>query len=157
MKRTAIFPGSFDPFTEGHRIVMEDGLRLFDRIVVGVGINTEKQGLLPPERRVALIADVFAGQPKVEVRTYDGLTVDFARAVGAEYILRGMRNTVDFEFERNMTQVNRTLDPDIHTVLIFTPAQYVAISSSFVREIHSLGGDTAPFMPEGILLENYLK
>ncbi len=156
MKRTAIFPGSFDPFTVGHRIVMEDGLRLFDRIVIGVGINTEKQGLLTPEKRVTLITDVFAGEPKVEVQTYNGLTVDFARAVGAGYILRGMRNTVDFEFERNMMQVNRTLHPDIMTVLLFTPARYVAISSSFVREIHTFGGDTSPFLPEGIRLEKYM-
>lgn len=157
MKRTAIFPGSFDPFTVGHRIVMEDGLRLFERIVIGVGVNIEKQGLLTPERRVALISDVFADEPKVEVRTYNGLTVDFAREVGAGCILRGMRNTVDFEFERSMMQVNRTLHPDIMTVLLFTPAQYVAISSSFVREIHAFGGDTSPFLPEGIRLEKYLK
>ena len=157
MERIAIFPGSFDPFTLGHKIVVDDGLKLFDKIIIGVGINTTKQGLLPVEKRMELIADLYTGEPRIEVMTYDGLTVEFARNVGAKYILRGMRNSVDFEFERNMMQVNQALHPEIMTVLLFTPPQYVAISSSFVREIYAFGGDTAQFMPEGIDLEKYLK
>lgn len=157
MERIAIFPGSFDPFTLGHQMVVADGLKLFDRIIIGVGINTSKQGLLPVGKRLELIGDLYRGEPRVGAVTYDGLTVDFAREQGAQYILRGLRNGVDFEFERNMMQVNQTLNPAIMTVVLFTPPEYVAISSSFVREIHRFGGDTSSFMPEEIDLKNYLK
>lgn len=157
MEKIAIFPGSFDPFTLGHQSVVEDGLNLFDKIVIGVGINTSKSGLLPVNRRLDLISDLYKDEPRVKAVSYDGLTVDFAREVDAKYILRGLRNGVDFEFERNMMQVNQTLYPDLMTVVLFTPPQYVAISSSFVREIHQFGGDTSRFMPDGIRLEYYLK
>ena len=157
MDKTAIFPGSFDPFTLGHQSVVNDGLKLFDKLVIGVGINTTKAGLLPMSRRLGLISDLYKNEPRVEVCEYEGLTVDFARQVGAKYILRGLRNGVDFEFERNMMQVNQALYPDLMTVVLFTPPKYVAISSSFVREIHQFGGDTSQFMPEGIKLEDYLK
>jgi pantetheine-phosphate adenylyltransferase len=157
MKKTAIFPGSFDPFTLGHQCVVGDGLKLFDRIVVGIGVNPSKSGLLEPQERLRLVVDLYRGEPRVEVMEYDGLTVDFARRVGAKYILRGLRNGVDFEFERNMMQVNQMLYPELMTVVLFTPPEYVAISSSFVREIHRFGGDTSQFMPEGICLEDYLR
>jgi pantetheine-phosphate adenylyltransferase len=134
-----------------------DGLKLFDRIVVGVGVNTSKQGLLPTEQRLALIEDVYRAEPRVQAVAYDNLTVDFAEQVGAGYILRGLRNGVDFEFERNMMQLNQTLNSAIMTVVLFTPPEYVAISSSFVREIYRFGGDTTPFMPDGIHLNDYLK
>ena len=157
MEKIAIFPGSFDPFTLGHQSVVEDGLKLFERIVVGVGVNPSKSGLLAPSRRLQLIADLYRGEPRVEVKEYDGLTVDFARRVGATYILRGLRNGVDFEFERNMMQINRMLYPDLMTVVLFTPPEYVAVSSSFVREIHQFGGDASQFMPDGVDLNDYLK
>ncbi len=157
MANIAIFPGSFDPFTLGHQSVVDDGLRLFDRIVIGVGVNPSKPGLLEPSKRLQLIADLYRGEPRVEAMEYDGLTVDFARSVGARSVLRGLRNGVDFEFERNMAQVNQTLYPDLMTVVLFTPPEYVAVSSSFVREIHRFGGDTSRFMPQGIDLNDYLK
>ena len=157
MEKIAIFPGSFDPFTRGHQCVVDDGLKLFDKVIVGVGVNATKTGLLHPDRRLGLIADLYRHDPRVAAVGYDGLTVDFARKVGAKYILRGLRNGVDFEFERNMMQVNQALYPDLMTVVLFTPPQYVAVSSSFVREIHLFGGDTSHFMPEGVRLDDYLK
>lgn len=157
MERIAIFPGSFDPFTLGHKIIVDEGLELFDKIIVAVGVNNLKQGMLPTEGRVELIRDIYAGDSRVDVMTYDGLTVEFCKRVGAKYMLRGMRNTVDFEFERNMMQINQSLYPEIMTVLLFTPPKYVAISSSAVREIHMFGGDTSQFMPKGVVLDKYMK
>ena len=156
MERTAIFPGSFDPFTVGHKEVVDSAIGLFDRIVVGVGINREKPGFLSAGSRVRLIRDIYGGNTRVEVRTYEGLTVDFCREAGASFILRGMRNNTDFEFERNMAQINRAMHPEITTVLMFTPPQYVAISSSIIREIYAFGGDVSQFMPEGVNLAEYL-
>ena len=122
-----------------------------------MGINTAKTCLLPIGQRLDLMGDINRTEPRVETVCYDGLTIDYARRVGAKYILRGLRNGVDFEFERNMMQVNQALYPDLMTVVLFTPPQYAAISSSFVREIHQFGGDTSRFMQDGILLKNYLK
>ena len=127
MERIAIFPGSFDPFTLGHQMVVADGLKLFDRIIIGVGINTSKQGLLPVGKRLELIGDLYRGEPRVGAVTYDGLTVDFAREQGAQYILRGLRNGVDFEFERNMMQVNQTLNAP--------PAEEIHPDFSFIKDI----------------------
>ncbi len=157
MKRTAVFPGSFDPFTKGHKIIVDEGLKLFDRIVVALGRNAGKNGLLCEENRLRLIRDVYRGEPRVEAVEYEGLTVDFCREIGAKFMLRGMRNTVDFEYERNMMQINQSLFPEISTVLLFTPPEYVAISSSIVREIHTFGGDTSQFLPEGIRLGDYME
>ncbi|MDR2936906.1 MAG: pantetheine-phosphate adenylyltransferase [Rikenellaceae bacterium] len=156
MKKTAIFPGSFDPYTMGHKSVVDQGLSLFDRVIVAIGINVEKRGLLTPENRVALIRDLYHDEPRVEVITYEGLTADLARRLGTPFLLRGMRNTVDFEFERNMMQLNQALNPELTTVLLFTPPEYVAISSSSVREIIAFGGDVSSFMPPGIDLKKYI-
>lgn len=155
-KKTALFPGSFDPFTLGHQAIVEDGLKIFDRIIIGIGANVEKGGLLSVHNRKRLICDLYDGHPRVEVKMYDGLTGDFCRKVGAKFLLRGMRNTVDYEYERNMMMVNRKLYPEITTVLLFTPPQYVAVSSSMIREIIRFGGDPAELMPEEIDIKNYI-
>ncbi len=156
MEKTALFPGSFDPFTMGHKSVVDQGLSLFDRVIVAIGVNVEKRGLLTPENREALIRDLYRDEPRVEVTTFEGLTADLANRLGVRFLLRGMRNTVDFEFERNMMQLNQALNPELTTVLLFTPPKYVAISSSSVREIITFGGDVSPFMPPGIDLKKYL-
>lgn len=156
MNRTALFPGSFDPFTLGHKIVVDQALDLFDKIVIAVGINNEKKGLLTAENRVRLIRDLYAGNSRIEVRTYNELTGKFCRELGIRIILRGLRNNVDFEYERGIMQVNQTLFPEIRTVLMFTPAQYVAISSSVIRELVTFGGDPTPLMPSNINIKNYL-
>ena len=156
MERIALFPGSFDPFTLGHKAVVERGLRIFDRIVVGIGVNTEKRSLLAPERRAQLIKDVFCNQPRIEVELYEGLTGDFCRAKGICHILRGIRNSTDFEYEHNMEMANTRLYPEITTTAIFTPAEFISVSSRLVREILAMNGDISPFMPEGIDISKYL-
>ena len=111
MNRTALFPGSFDPFTLGHKIVVDQGLELFERIVIAVGVNTEKRGLLTPENRARLIRDLYRNDSRIEVVIYNELTGKVCRQLGIDTILRGLRNTVDFEYERNIMQVNQTLFP----------------------------------------------
>lgn len=154
--RTALFPGSFDPFTVGHQALVSEGLRLFDKIVVAVGENPDKRGLLTTENRKRLIEDLYKDEPRVEVVSYSGLTGNYCRENELKFILRGMRNTVDFDFERNMMQINQRLYPEITTVLLFTPSEYVAVSSSVIREILSFGGDVAQFMPQGVDIKDYL-
>ena len=154
--KVALFPGSFDPFTVGHQALVSEGLRFFDKVVVAVGENPEKRGLLTTENRKRLIEDLYRDEPRVEVVSYSGLTGNYCREHELKFILRGMRNTVDFDFERNMMQINQRLYPEITTVLLFTPSEYVAVSSSVIREILSFGGDVAQFMPEGVDIKDYL-
>lgn len=154
--KTALFPGSFDPFTLGHQAIVEDGLKVFDRIVIGIGSNTDKSGLLTLENRKRLIDDIYSSHDRVEVAVYDELTGDFCRRIGARFLLRGMRNTVDYEYERNMMIINQRLFPDITTVLLFTPPQYVAISSSIIRDLLQFGGDPTELMPKNIDIKNYI-
>lgn len=158
MKRESvvIFPGSFDPFTRGHAAVVDEALRLFDRVVIGVGDNISKRGLLSVEQRVALIEELYASNPHVEVRTYRSLTGDFALECGASAIVRGVRTCTDFEYEQNMAAVNRHLYPELSTVILCTPAELSHISSSAVRELLAFGREVSEFMPEGIDINKYL-
>ncbi len=156
MERIAIFPGSFDPFTRGHEALVEQALRLFDRVIIGIGNNPEKHGLLPIENRRKLIADLYAREPRIEARIYTGLTGDFARETGACAILRGVRNTTDFEYERTMEATNHRIYPEITTVMLFTPSDVADIAPSTVREVLAFGRTVDEFMPRGIRIENYL-
>ena len=156
MEKTALFPGSFDPFTLGHQAIVENGLKIFDRIVVGIGSNSEKNGLLTVENRKRLIDDVFRNEERVEARVYTGLTGEFAETMGACAIIRGVRNTTDFEYERTMESTNHRIYPDITTVMLFTPSPVADISSSTVREVLSFGRNVEEFMPEGIDINKYL-
>ncbi len=156
MTRDALFPGSFDPFTMGHRSIVEQGLRLFDRIIVGVGANNDKRGLLTIENRLRLINDIFHDNQRVVAMPYDGLTGEFCRTLGVGFLLRGMRNTVDYEYERSIMLINQRLYPEITTVLLFTPPEFVAVSSSTIRELVSFGHDPRELMPENIDIKNYL-
>ena len=159
MKRETVvlFPGSFDPFTRGHAAVVDEALRLFDRVVIGVGDNTSKRGLLSVENRVKLIKEVYDANPRVEVRAYGSLTGDFALECGASAIVRGVRTCTDFEYEQNMAAVNRHLYPELSTVILCTPAELSHISSSAVRELLAFGREVSEFMPEGIDINKYLK
>lgn len=155
-EKTVIFPGSFDPFTRGHEAVVAEALRVFDRVVIGVGDNISKNGLLPVEKRMELIKDLYADEPRVEVGAYDSLTGDFARKCGASVIVRGVRTGYDIEYEQNMAAINKQLYPDITTVILCTPAELSHISSSVVRELLSFGRNVDEFMPEGTDINKYL-
>lgn len=154
--RIAVFPGSFDPFTRGHEAIVTEALRLFDKVVVGVGDNILKSGLLDIDARKRLIDDLYRTNDRVEAKIYRGLTGDFARQEGAAAILRGVRNTTDFEYERTMESANHRLYPDLVTVMLFTPLEVADIASSTVREVLSFGRSVSEFMPEGIDIQNYL-
>lgn len=156
MERIAVFPGSFDPYTRGHAALVDEALKLFDRVVIGIGRNPAKPGLLSVENRKRLVDDLYAAEPRVESRIYTGLTGDFARSVGACALLRGVRNTADFEFERTMRAANRRLYPDLATVVLFTPGDVADVSSSTVRELLELGHSVEEFLPDGIDITKYL-
>ncbi|MBQ5648474.1 MAG: pantetheine-phosphate adenylyltransferase [Alistipes sp.] len=156
MAKIALFAGSFDPFTRGHEAVVAEALRLFDEVVIGVGENISKNNLLSVEQRCRLIADLYKEDNRVRVEPYNILTGDFARKVGATVLVRGVRNTVDFEFERTIEATNRQLFPDLTTVLLPTPAEYLHISSSLVRELLAFGRSVEELMPKNIDITNYL-
>ena len=145
MKR-AIFPGSFDPFTIGHYDIVTRALQLFDEIIIGIGCNCNKCATFPLEERIAMIQHAFAAEPRVKVMPYDGLTVDFAAKHQALCILRGVRSIQDFEYERNIAEVNRQLC-GIETVLLYTRPEYAHISSSLVRELHAYNKDISSYLP----------
>lgn len=153
---TALFPGSFDPFTVGHKQIVEQSLRLFDKVVVGIGVNIEKQSMLSVENRRRLIEDALRGTDRVETVIYEGLTGELCKRLGASVIVRGVRSVADFEFERSLSDVNRLLYPSIDTVLLCAQPDTASVSSSAVREIVRFGGDASAMLPEGIRLEDYL-
>lgn len=157
MKRIALFPGSFDPFTRGHQAIVEQGLVLFDKVVVAIGYNPAKRGLLDIEARKRLIERVYQDESRVEVVSYSTLTGDEAQRLGATALLRSVRNTQDFEFERTLAHANHHLYPKLSSILVFVPAEVEHISSSLVRELHAFGRDTHEFLPEGVALEDYLE
>lgn len=147
MKRIALFPGSFDPFTKGHEDIVLRGLRLFDEIVVGIGRNVNKSRYFPLEQMTRMIEGAFQNEPAVSVISYDGLTANAARDVGAKFLLRGLRNTTDFEYENGISQVNRYIYEDIETVFLITSPHLAPISSSIIRDLHRYGQDVDAFLP----------
>ncbi|MEE0910028.1 MAG: pantetheine-phosphate adenylyltransferase [Bacteroidales bacterium] len=151
-KKIALFPGSFDPITKGHKSIVERALPMFDKIVVAVGTNTAKNSVFPLEKRIEWIEKTFAQYDNVEVVTFNSLTVDFCREIGAKYILRGLRNSTDFQYERNIARINQELAEEIETIFLMTKPDDAAISSSLVREILSFGRDVSQFIPEEITI-----
>lgn len=147
MKKTAVFPGSFDPITRGHENIVLRALPLFDKIIVAIGVNSEKKGYFAIEQRLDWIKQTFEGIEKIEVMSYSGLTVDFCMKNDAKYILRGLRTSADFEFERQVGQVNKYLQNEIETIFILSNVEFTPISSSVVREIHCNNGDISSFLP----------
>lgn len=147
MQRICLFPGTFDPITKGHTDVIERALPLFDKIVVGIGINSSKQPMFSPEQRIDWIRDIFKNESKVEVTSYSGLTIDFCKEIGANFIMRGIRYISDFEYEKAIADMNRMLSPDIETIFLTCAPQYSTISSTIVRDVIRNKGDVSQFVP----------
>ena len=152
MKRTALFPGSFDPFTAGHLNILKRALTMFDEVIVAAGINQDKPGYFDTAKRLEIIRKATAGMEGVRVISYDNLTIDTCRSLGVHHIVRGVRNMIDFETERSIADANRRLAPDIETIIIPTAQEFAHISSSAVRDILRHGGDISAFIPAGVEL-----
>ena len=147
--RRAIFPGSFDPLTLGHSDIIQRGITLFDELIIAIGSNAEKKYMFTIEQRMKFIKDAFASEPKIKVQTYEGLTVDFCKKQDAEFILRGLRNPADFEFEKAIAHTNRKLS-EIETVFLLTSSGKSYISSSIVRDVIRNGGDYTGLVPDSV-------
>ena len=148
--RIAVFPGTFDPITRGHEDIVRRAADIFDRVIIAMGRNTKKQSLFPLEERLAWIREIFKDDPRIEVDTYDELTVEYCRRKGANFIVRGLRTSGDFEYEAHLAQVNRKLDSSIETIFIITSPELSNISSTVVRDIIIYGGDYTPFVPPAV-------
>lgn len=148
--RIAVFPGTFDPITRGHEDIVRRAADIFDRVIIAMGRNTKKQSLFPLEERMAWIREIFKDDPRIEVDTYDELTVEYCHRKGATFIVRGLRSSGDFEYEAHLAQVNRKLDSSIETIFIITSPELSNISSTVVRDIIIYGGDYTPFVPPAV-------
>lgn len=146
-KKIAVFPGSFDPVTLGHIDIIQRALTLFDEVNIAIGLNNSKKILFPLEKRKQWIADSFLGKSNISVSSYSGLTVDYCKKIGAKYIIRGIRNINDFEYEKSIAQMNAALSTEIETIFLMTSPEYAAISSSIVRDIYQNEGDISQFVP----------
>jgi len=155
MKKIAVFPGSFDPFTIGHEAIIRRAMSLFDEIIIAVGANALKKNFYSLETRKEMISKVFENDPNVRVDHYEGLTVDYCKKMGAGYLLRGLRTAADFEFERAIGQVNKALSPGVESVFLLTVPEHSFINSTIVRDIIKSGGDASRFVPSAINLKNY--
>jgi pantetheine-phosphate adenylyltransferase len=155
MKKIAVFPGSFDPFTIGHEGIVRRALSIFDEVVIAVGANALKKSYYPLHVRKEMISRVFKAEPRITVDHYEGLTVDYCRKKGARYILRGLRTSADFEFERAIAQVNKSLDSDVESVFLLTIPEHTSINSTIVRDIIRSGGDASKFVPASIDLKDF--
>ncbi len=150
MQRICLFPGTFDPLTEGHVDVIRRAAGLFDRLIVGVGVNASKQTMFSIEQRTAWIARIFEKEPHIEAAAYEGLTVDYCQKIGAKFILRGIRYVSDFEYEKAIADMNRALVPDLETIFLTTSPQYSTISSTLVRDVIRNGGPAHKFLHKAL-------
>ena len=148
MTRICLFPGTFDPLTLGHVDIINRAIPLFDKIVVGIGLNAAKGPMFSADQRLQWIKDIYKDEERVEGAVYEGLTVDFCRKIGAQFILRGIRYVSDFEYEKTIADANRTLDKSIETIFLTGEPKYTSVASTIVRDIIRNGGNAAPFLPE---------
>ncbi|MBZ5855802.1 pantetheine-phosphate adenylyltransferase [Flavihumibacter profundi] len=148
--RICLFPGTFDPITLGHVDIVTRALPLFDKIIIGIGLNTSKAPMFSAEQRLLWISEIFHNEPKVEAASYEGLTVKFCQEIGARFILRGIRYVSDFEYEKTIADANRTLDNKIETIFLTGEPKYTSVASTIVRDIIRNNGDASPFIPEAV-------
>ena len=149
MERIAVFPGSFDPFTIGHKAIVDKALPLFDKIIIAIGVNSEKNGFFTPEKRLNYISDIYKDNPRIEVKTYSSLTVEFCKENNAKFIVRGLRNTTDFQYEKTIAQMNRQMS-GIETIFFFFSPEYGHISSSVVRELLTYKAAVSEIVPNAL-------
>lgn len=150
-KKVALFPGTFDPFTRGHYSVVRRGLCIFDEIVIAIGINANKKPMFSEAQRLSMLQQLYSAEPRVKIISYSGLTVDIAREHGAQFMLRGARSVIDFEYEKSMSDINREIS-GLETIVLFTEPIYAHISSSTVRELLCFGHNVDEFLPDGMTL-----
>lgn len=149
-KRIAVFPGSFDPITTGHVDLVRRALTIFDEIIIAIGVNSQKQTLFPVEERKRWIQKVFEGDSRIKVDIFEGLTVHYCKKVDAHFLLRGLRNASDFDYEKTISQLNHIVGEDVETLFLISKPEFSHISSTIVREIIKGGGNAKPFLPEGV-------
>ena len=151
MQRICLFPGTFDPVTLGHTDIIDRSLPLFDKVVVGIGINAAKDPMFTADQRKLWFEEIYKDQPKVEVAIYDGLTIHFCQSIGARFILRGIRYVSDFEYEKTIADANRTMERNIETIFLTGEPKYTSVASTIVRDIIRNGGDASPFLPDAVI------
>ncbi len=156
MEKIAVFPGSFDPFTVGHENIVLRALDLFDHIIVAIGIHSTKQPLLKIESRVEMVKQIFSTNDKVSADSFKGLTVDYCRKVHATHMLRGIRTSADFEYERAIAQINKLMLPTVESIFLLTTPEHTPINSTIIRDIIRNGGDASQFLPEGVDIKKFL-
>ncbi len=150
MQRICLFPGTFDPVTLGHTDIINRALPLFDKVVVGIGINSSKNPMFSAEQRMAWFNEIYKNEPRVESVVYDGLTVHYCKLIGARFILRGIRYVSDFEYEKTIADANRTMDSNIETIFLTGEPKYTSVASTIVRDIIRNGGNASPFLPDAV-------
>jgi len=151
MQRICLFPGTFDPVTLGHTDIIDRSLPLFDKVVVGIGINAAKDPMFTADQRKLWFEEIYKDQPKVEVAIYDGLTIHFCQSIGARFILRGIRYVSDFEYEKTIADANRTMERSIETIFLTGEPKFTSVASTIVRDIIRNGGDASPFLPDAVI------
>jgi len=153
--RICLFPGTFDPVTLGHTDIINRALPLFDKIIVGIGVNAAKNPMFSADQRMEWFNEIYKDEPKVESTTFEGLTVDFCKKIEAKFILRGIRFVSDFEYEKSIADANRTMDKNIETVFLTGEPKYTSVASTIVRDILKNGGNASPFLPEAVIHSLY--
>jgi pantetheine-phosphate adenylyltransferase len=151
--KSAVFPGSFDPITQGHVDIIERALPLFDKITIAIGTNSAKSALFSLERRLNWLKEVFKGIDKIEIGHFEGLTVHYCQSIKAQYLIRGLRNASDFDYEKTISQLNNIVGKNIETVFLISRPEFSHVSSTIVREIIKGKGDASPFLPKAVIIE----
>lgn len=151
--KIAVFPGSFDPITSGHVDLVKRALPMFDKIIVAIGVNSQKKYLFDLDQRLAWLDDVFSGDEKVEIGQFEGLTAHYCKEIGSKYLLRGLRNASDFDYEKTISQLNSIVGDDLETIFLISRPAFSHISSTIVREIIKGKGDATPFLPEQVRIQ----